>query len=316
MKSYIQSTSNKVFISSKLGSVTVEAKSLLRLDGTHYLKKSPSIIYLFSLITSTPLVTYSVRKLNSAYTGSALRIRRSSDNLESDIGFDDFGVLDKAAASSFVGGANAFVSAWYDQSGNGKDLSQSTQASQPRLVINGDSDSNNKPYIYLNEAAGHKLTGTATVNGITNAILGAVTAPVGSQSPGGNNVDNCILYVQESGSWGTCGLSVLAGTIAWRYGTGQSGNSNAISKTSSNTLQSAMVVKRNTTEAVIVNNVTLTTATGKVSPTSANTSALQVGGGDGGNCPNSKLCELLFFSTASSGDETVISLNQKTAFNL
>lgn len=45
---------------------------------------------------------YSLRKLRNAYTGSAVRVRRSSDNSEQDIGFsgNDF---DTATFSSFVG---------------------------------------------------------------------------------------------------------------------------------------------------------------------------------------------------------------------
>ena len=36
---------------------------------------------------------YSVRKLRNAYTGSAIRVRRSSDNTEQDIGFTALGEL-------------------------------------------------------------------------------------------------------------------------------------------------------------------------------------------------------------------------------
>ena len=37
---------------------------------------------------------YSVRKLRAAYTGNAIRVRRSSDNTEQNIGFDATGNLD------------------------------------------------------------------------------------------------------------------------------------------------------------------------------------------------------------------------------
>jgi len=75
-------------------------------------------------------IAYSFRKLRSAYAGSAVRIRRSSDNTEQDIGFvgNDF---DAASASSFIGGGSGFISKWYDQSGNGADLSQTTSTQQP-----------------------------------------------------------------------------------------------------------------------------------------------------------------------------------------
>jgi len=45
---------------------------------------------------------YSVRKLRSAYNGSAIRVRRSSDNTEQDIGFDGNGNLDVASLKTFL----------------------------------------------------------------------------------------------------------------------------------------------------------------------------------------------------------------------
>jgi hypothetical protein len=80
---------------------------------------------------------YSLRKLNSSYSGSAIRVRRSSDNTESDIGFTSSGDLNESALLSFVGSGNGFVHTWYDQSGNGFHVSQTTNANQPRIVNAG-----------------------------------------------------------------------------------------------------------------------------------------------------------------------------------
>lgn len=80
---------------------------------------------------------YSVRKLRAAYSGSAIRVRRSSDNTEQDIGFDINGNLDESALTTFVGANNGFVTTWYDQSGNGHNLAQSTALNQPQIVGSG-----------------------------------------------------------------------------------------------------------------------------------------------------------------------------------
>ena len=80
---------------------------------------------------------YSLRKLKSSYTGSAIRVRRSSDNTEQNIGFDSVGNLDTYALSSFVGTGNGFVTTWYDQSGSGNNATQTTSSSQPRIVNAG-----------------------------------------------------------------------------------------------------------------------------------------------------------------------------------
>jgi len=76
---------------------------------------------------------YSLRKVDSAYAGSAIKVRRSSDNTEQDIGFVN-NRLDTGSLTTFVGSGNGFVSVWYDQSGNGRHVSQSVLASQPRIV--------------------------------------------------------------------------------------------------------------------------------------------------------------------------------------
>jgi len=52
---------------------------------------------------------FSLRRLSQAYNGSAIRVRRSSDNAEQDIGFDSAGSLDEASLSSFVGSGNYFL---------------------------------------------------------------------------------------------------------------------------------------------------------------------------------------------------------------
>lgn len=79
---------------------------------------------------------YSLRKLRSAYSGSAIRVRRASDNTEQDIGFVN-NVLDTSTLTSFCSGTNGFVKTWYDQSGNSRDATQTTAANQPQIVSSG-----------------------------------------------------------------------------------------------------------------------------------------------------------------------------------
>lgn len=82
-------------------------------------------------------LAYSFRKLRTAYAGSAVRIRRSSDNAEADIGFDASGDFDTAAAAAHIGGGSGFIKTWYDQSGNGLDISQATAGLQPQYTSAG-----------------------------------------------------------------------------------------------------------------------------------------------------------------------------------
>jgi hypothetical protein len=80
---------------------------------------------------------YSLRKLSSSYSGSAIRVRRASDNAETDIGFNVFGELDTVSLAAFCGSNDGFVKTWYDQSGSANDATQNTTAYQPKIVDNG-----------------------------------------------------------------------------------------------------------------------------------------------------------------------------------
>jgi hypothetical protein len=80
---------------------------------------------------------FSLRKLRAAYTGSAIRVRRSSDNAEQNIGFDANGNLDTSSLTSFCGSGNGFVTTWYDQSGNGLNVTSTLAISQPQIVNAG-----------------------------------------------------------------------------------------------------------------------------------------------------------------------------------
>lgn len=79
---------------------------------------------------------YSLRKLRTAYTGYCIEVRRSSDDTTQNIGFVN-NVLDESALTTFCGAGDGFVKTWYDQSGNGNNLSQSTLTFQPSIVISG-----------------------------------------------------------------------------------------------------------------------------------------------------------------------------------
>ena len=83
---------------------------------------------------------YSLRKFTEAETLNAIRVRRSSDDTEQDIGFDANGDLDTTALLAFVGTGgtdNGYVTTFYDQSGNGNHATNSTASEQPLVVSGG-----------------------------------------------------------------------------------------------------------------------------------------------------------------------------------
>ena len=80
---------------------------------------------------------YSLRKLSSTYSGSAIQVRRSNDNTTQDIGFTAGGNLDTDALTSFVGSNTGYLTIWYDQSGNSRNLAQATTDKQPVIIESG-----------------------------------------------------------------------------------------------------------------------------------------------------------------------------------
>jgi hypothetical protein len=113
---------------------------------------------------------YSVRKLKAAYTGSAIRVRRSSDNTEQDIGFIS-NDLDTSSLASFCGSGNGFVTTWYDQSGNARDVTQETAANQPQIVSGGAViNVNSKPSVKFQDTTDLLRCTTATGTSLANTM--------------------------------------------------------------------------------------------------------------------------------------------------
>jgi hypothetical protein len=133
---------------------------------------------------------YSLRKLNSDYIGSAIRVRRSSDNAEQNIGFNTSGDLDTSSLLSFVGVGSGMVTTWYDQSGNSKNATQTTASHQPQIVINGSLvTQNGKPALYFN---GDMLSTSRVFSTSNFSVFGSISGSSGQ-------VDSVIL-AQHTGN--------------------------------------------------------------------------------------------------------------------
>lgn len=82
---------------------------------------------------------YALVRLSSSYIGATMRIRRSTDNVELDFyadNYGDFGTgLDASGTSisTWLNGASAYITTWYDQSGKGKNATQTNTNIQPIL---------------------------------------------------------------------------------------------------------------------------------------------------------------------------------------
>ena len=78
---------------------------------------------------------YSLRNLSYDSIGQpVVRVRRSSDDAQAD--FTAYEVAD-GPMLAWVGANDGFVTTWYDQSGNGNDVTQATAGNQPKIVDAG-----------------------------------------------------------------------------------------------------------------------------------------------------------------------------------
>jgi len=90
---------------------------------------------------ATAVAAYSFRLLTVTYMGPSVRIRRSTDNVEKDFYANTTGDLGDLylgrgqSLKEWLNGATGYVRTWYDQTGRGKHVEQTTTASQPTVVL-------------------------------------------------------------------------------------------------------------------------------------------------------------------------------------
>jgi hypothetical protein len=144
---------------------------------------------------------YSLRKLRTAYTGSAIRVRRSNDNSEQNIGFvgND---LDTASLKTFVGANSGFVTTWYNQGDSASlDFTQTTAASQPRIINAGTIDrQNGDPSIFFDGSNDFMDVASSTnrFNYLHNGTVGFISYVIRFGT--GSNPNNAYILLDNKGT--------------------------------------------------------------------------------------------------------------------
>jgi hypothetical protein len=157
------------FITSPAGeafqNINISAGSVLAYNSVFKGEKPASFVGLLDEYPNA-VAAYSLRKLKADYTGAAIEVRKTVGGVTTnqDIGFDSNGELDTASLLSFVGAGNdGFVVTWYDQSGEGNDVTQVAADSQPIIVSSGILESlNGKPSVNFIDT-GDKLNTNSTI---------------------------------------------------------------------------------------------------------------------------------------------------------
>jgi hypothetical protein len=136
---------------------------------------------------------YSLRALSSSYTGPLVEVRRASDNATQDIYAKYDGSLNVDALESFCSGTNGFVTKWYDQSGNGRDATQTTASDQPQIVSSGSViTENGKPAV--------QFDGSNTILETTTLINPTIANPFVVSKKNNDNKYALVFNQWEAGS--------------------------------------------------------------------------------------------------------------------
>lgn len=225
---------------------------------------------------------YSVRRLNSLYTGACMRIRRISDSVEADVGFDSNNVLgltspisNTSDAQSYTDFADfvdhtgtptdAFCRFWYDQSGNANDAYQITTGLQPQIydASTGLIQENSKPALFVdgNATSGNALyaQGFGTGNTRYFSYVARMTQDAGA---GSSNYHNVVMFAQGLGTGGNfvqCYSTNASNSLNVYYPTAAL---NMSTTTATNVQHQLSVQKTSTDTEFWIDSVTQDTATG------------------------------------------------------
>jgi hypothetical protein len=174
---------------------------------------------------------YGLRAYNAAYAasnGKLINISRASDSQTCDIlavsngGFGNTancsGTANGQPAATFCNGTTCTIAEWYDQTGNGINLTQATVASQPTLTLNCLGVLPCATFVFQGDASSGSPTTTTigTVSGVAqrtsnltsfSSLLGAVN---GNTIAGWANASNTAITYQ-----GTTGITQTAADNAW-----------------------------------------------------------------------------------------------------
>ncbi len=243
---------------------------------------------------------YSLRQLSSTYTGNCIRVRRSSDNAEQNIGFVN-NVLDEASLLTFCGAGNGFVTTWYDQSGNANNATQSTAFNQPQIVSSG-------AMITTNGKNSISFSGTKLMLLASSITIGAsnYTSFVGKRAASANRLIGL-------SRWNTNGYSMYLWSDNNYYFLGKTNSYLASSSTDTTTNQLLLTGQNSAGTMAMFKNGNSIASSSNVIVYSTIVDAI---GGASGNFSNCNLQENILYNSDQSTNRTGIESNINTFYTI
>jgi len=245
-------------------------------------------------------VAFSLRKLRTAYSGSCIRVRRSSDNTELNIGFVN-DVLDTASLLTFCGAGNGFVATWYDQSGNANNATQSTAFNQPQIVSSGAMITTNGKNSILFNSTKLMLLGSSITVGASS-----YTSLVGKRPSSGDKLIGLA-------RWSTLGYALYLWSDSKYYFLGKANEYFTSSATDTTTAQLLLTGQNSAGTISIFKNGGAITSSSNVLIYSTLVDSI---GGTSGSLANCNLQETILYNSDQSTNRTGIETNINTFYTI
>jgi hypothetical protein len=244
---------------------------------------------------------YSLRLLRTLYTGNCIRVRRSSDNAEQNIGFVA-NVLDTASLLTFCGVGNGFVTTWYDQSGSANNATQSVAFNQPQIVSSGAMITTNGKNSILFNSTKLLLLGSSITVGASSYI-----SFVGKRTASGDRLIGLSRYA-------TNGHSLYLWSDNKYYFLGKTNSYLASSATDTTTAQLLLTGQNSAgTMSMFKNGSAITSTSGGIV---YSTLVESIGASAGGNFANCNLQEAILYNSEQSANRTGIESDINTFYTI
>lgn len=259
-------------------------------------------------IVSGATAFYSLRAYTAAIatagTQNIVDLRRGSDNATCTVpigtagnGFVDLTTQTPCAGAtvtSFCNATSCYISKWYDQSGNGRNVAQATAGNQPQLLLSG-GPSSTRPYIAFGRASSQYLSGSDPTLS-SPVTFSAVYDRTGSLT----SIANIINLSTTGFAFQTPALNNLISVVG--------GGPSVFSAAAADSAWHAVQGVDNAGSSVLY--IDGTSNTGSIS--SGSSTGLGVGGSvTGGNTLDGRMAEGGFWASAfSSGNQSSMNTNQ------
>jgi hypothetical protein len=252
-------------------------------------------------VVSAATAWYGLRAYSAATIGAnAIRLIRASDSAQQDFVTLASGALDIASVTSFLAATTGKVVTLYDQTGNGKDVSQSTDANRPAFTL----------------SALGSLPGITFAGGNQELDAGSSILPWS----GGQPFTLSIVHECTNAAFST-GYEFCAAGLAFVRWLEQTGTNDIAlhfgsagqATASLNTFYAMQLVTNGASSDICINGTSNT-----VNPGAGGASGTFNVGNDSGTHPwKGVICEMGFWESAfSGGQKTSMDTNQRTYWGL